>query len=1136
MMNVIVVSVEDGQAEHHPRTALLRAAGYRVIEAASNEEACRLASKESSMMLLLREESDERFRIMADSAPALIWMNGLDGCEFVNQKYLRFLGVKDVEVRGYDWAQFIHPDDRKGYVTAYLEAVVERRLFEATFRFRRHDGEYRWMKSVGTPRFGADGAYMGYVGSTLDFNEIKAPDQEPKKADTVQTIQVLTADDSPSVFLRYGVAALCAASAVLMRWLLDPYLGSYLPLATIFGFVGIAAWYAGWGPALFTVTVSYLAANWLFIEPKYELSFPVKELWGLSMYLFSTLVLIGVGEAMRHAQRQARLNAAIAVESRQKVEAEMSVRKHAEETLRESELKFRTLTEVSPQVVWMTDTAGHITYLNPYWVTYTGLALEQMQQLPPGTPLHADDHESVMAAWARSLQTGEPFSVEQRLQSRDGSYRWFLGRGTPVRNERGEIERWIGIYVDIDERKRVEENLRESEERFRTLAEAVPSFLFETDAAGWNTWTSDAWCRFTGQTLEQVTGHGWAEALHPEDRAANIERWTACMRDGLVFESKQQLRRTDGSYAWVIARALPVHDRQGTIVRWVGSVTDVDAIVRAEERLRESEERYRSLNTVITDVPWVTDASGAFINSQSAWEAYTGQSWEEHRGYGWTNVLHPEDRERVQAIWLRACNTRTLYESHGRLWHAPTQQWRYYVARATSLLNADGSVREWVGSCTDVHDQTMAEQALREAQDHLQRWNVELEQAVNVKTAELQQSQERLRALATELNLAEQRERSRLATQLHDHLQQTLVLGKIKLGQGKRLAESVPACAKVITETDEVLSEALLYTRSLVNDLSPPVLRDHGLPAGLKWLGDYMKKHDVAVTVHVPEREDLNLPDDQAVLLFQSVRELLINSVKHAGTGYATVTLAQQDGHLEIEVSDEGAGFDLAAAAAAAAETPNGGLSSKFGLFSIRERMKALGGRFEIESAPGKGTTATLTLPLGGRSGLSSLSGRSSPSGDQGSGRSRLSGDRTDQTDLIPHSPLSSTRVRVLLVDDHAMVRQGLRTVLESYADIEVIGEASNGEEALALAAQSHPTLVVMDINMPKMNGIEATEKIKARYPYIVVIGLSVNVGSDSSDAMRKAGAATLLTKEAAVDELYKTIQQALKREERLFC
>ena len=220
---------------------------------------------------------------------------------------------------------------------------------------------------------------------------------------------------------------------------------------------------------------------------------------------------------------------------------------------------------------------------------------------------------------------------------------------------------------------------------------------------------------------------------------------------------------------------------------------------------------------------------------------------------------------------------------------------------------------------------------------------------------------QQLRAMATELNLAEQQERKRLASELHDHLQHLLVLGKIKIGQGKRYAPPVPLLMEAMQQVDEVLSDALRYTRTLVAELSPSVLRDLGLPAALKWLGEYMQKLSLTVTVTLPEQLQLTLPEDQAMLLFQSVRELLINASKYAGTGAAAVTLDYRDDQLRISVRDEGVGFDVTTAAAG---TEPGGSSSKFGLFSIRERMQALGGSFEIESVPGQGVTATLTLPL----------------------------------------------------------------------------------------------------------------------------------------------------------------------------
>jgi signal transduction histidine kinase len=217
------------------------------------------------------------------------------------------------------------------------------------------------------------------------------------------------------------------------------------------------------------------------------------------------------------------------------------------------------------------------------------------------------------------------------------------------------------------------------------------------------------------------------------------------------------------------------------------------------------------------------------------------------------------------------------------------------------------------------------------------------------------------------VNLAEQRERKRLATELHDHLQQMLVVGKLTIGHGKRYASSMPQCSAVLKKVDDILSEALTYSRTLVGELCPPVLHHHGLAAGLTWLAEYMKKHHLAVTVLVPDNQDIPLSEAHRIMLFQSVRELLINASKHAGTGTAAVCMEQLTNHLRVSVSDQGNGFDLEAEVAWA-RTSNDCLSSKFGLFSIQERMLAMGGSFDLQSSPGHGTVATLTLPLNGPS------------------------------------------------------------------------------------------------------------------------------------------------------------------------
>jgi signal transduction histidine kinase len=366
----------------------------------------------------------------------------------------------------------------------------------------------------------------------------------------------------------------------------------------------------------------------------------------------------------------------------------------------------------------------------------------------------------------------------------------------------------------------------------------------------------------------------------------------------------------------------------------------------------------------------------------------------------------------------------------------------------------------------------------------------------------LLEKQRQLRSLASELILSEQRQRKHLATELHDYMAQLMVLGGLKISHiQSRLRAPDPFLINSLGEIEDIFSRSLAYTRTLMAELSPPVLHELGLPAALQWLAQDMVKHGLNVELRLSPGS-LSLRDDQHVLLYQSIRELLINIVKHAKTSRASLSLSIEGmNQLHIVIADQGSGFDVESLAARPAGV-------HFGLFSIRERMEAMGGSFQLDSAPGRGTTITLTLPL---------------STDEEPAQAQTAMNSRDRLHVEPVPKVSGVH-RVLLVDDHVIIRQGLRTILEGYDDMSVIAEAGNGVEAVSLAAEMRPDTIVMDINMPKMDGIEATKQIKAVQPDAIVIGLSVNTSPQIVEAMTLAGASAFLSKEAAADKLYDTI------------
>ncbi len=241
----------------------------------------------------------------------------------------------------------------------------------------------------------------------------------------------------------------------------------------------------------------------------------------------------------------------------------------------------------------------------------------------------------------------------------------------------------------------------------------------------------------------------------------------------------------------------------------------------------------------------------------------------------------------------------------------------------------------------------------KQAAEELKALNEQLEYRVAERTAVAERRTEQLRRLAAELTLAEQRERGRLAQVLHDGLQQTLVAAKFSLsliGQGGDVQQETKAVA-------DLIDEAIETSRSLTAELSPPMFRHGGLIVSLKWLAQWFGERH-GLKVELKAREDMNgVPEEVIILLFQSVRELLFNVVKHSGIKAARVDVTERNNWITVSIKDEGKGFDPRQLRA------EGGSSSGFGLFSISERLSFLGGQMEIHSAPGKGSRFDLVIP-----------------------------------------------------------------------------------------------------------------------------------------------------------------------------
>ncbi len=533
---------------------------------------------------------------------------------------------------------------------------------------------------------------------------------------------------------------------------------------------------------------------------------------------------------------------------------------------------------------------------------------------------------------------------------------------------------------------------------------------------------------------------------------------------------------------------------------WRRDITDRK---NSEADLRERADRYRNALNLMNEAfglcETVTDSSGApldyrFLEVNQAFGALTGILPEAALGRTLTELL-----PRVKDQWLECFRRASLTGEPVRFESQDTLKDRWYEVFAYPV-----GAGHLAHLFFDVSETKKKEIVLQQHEQTLRELNENLEQRVAERTDLAERRAFELRQLVEELGHAEQRMRMNLAQTLHDHLQQLLVAAKFRL-RGLPYSETPSELVDKTRQAEGLINEAIEEARSLAVDLSPPVLQERGLAAGLEWLCRRLEeKYDLKVRLRTEAGSEPGT-EDMKMFLFQAARELLLNVVNHAEVRRAEMSLERlTPGYLCLTVKDEGAGFD---ASKVIVRSPTG-----FGLFNIQQRLELLGGSVEIHSDPGRGCEVSLTAPV--------PPDRVAPP--------RILMPRDHQAGELDQQGTSSadTRIRVMIVDDHEILREGLANLLESNSQIKVVGAAGDGAVAVEVARTLRPDVILMDITMPTMNGIEATRSIKSELPDCRIIALSMNEREDMEQAMRDAGATAYVSKDVPWDELNSVIQR----------
>ncbi len=574
--------------------------------------------------------------------------------------------------------------------------------------------------------------------------------------------------------------------------------------------------------------------------------------------------------------------------------------------------------------------------------------------------------------------------------------------------------------------------------------------------------------------------------------------------DALRQEAEQRLRKhqmTDPSHLGAEDLRNLIHELE---VHQAELEVQNEELRRTQTQLAEAHKGYEDLYE-FAPVGYLTlDSDGRIERANLTAAKLCGVDRRGLVGQRMEKLMAREDRDACYVFLREMAGNRASRSRDLRIRDSEGQT-RWVNMTVSALTPAGDKAGGLRVTLSDISECKAAEAALRQSKEQMRELAGSLERRVAERTA-------RLQSLAAQLSQAEQRERHRLAKILHDHLQQLLVGAKYSLDILRRQAVDEDQ-EQLVQRVDDLLDESVTTSRSLTAEMSPPILYEGTMRQVLEWLAQWMRDTH-GLSVHLAVDEEANVQEeDFRVLIFGIVRELLLNTVKHAGVSAAAVRMTRADGdRVQVVVEDDGAGFD-----------PNNMQPDEaggFGLFGIRQRLAALAGRIEIDSAPDHGTRITLIVPAD----LQTAVTADAVLPERPDRKTHVTGQAVDTTE----TPARET-IRVLLADDHTVVRDGLAKLLQLQPGIDVVGRAADGIEARDMAFRLRPDVVVMDVSMPGLSGMDATRQILAERPGTCVIGLSMHTERDIATAMRESGAVGYLAKSTPPEALIAEIRRCAK-------
>jgi PAS domain S-box-containing protein len=718
-------------------------------------------------------DNETVFQQLADYFPQLMWIANPDGWIYwYNRQWYHYTGTTPEQMRGWGWQSVHDPDVLQDVMTRWQSAITTEQPFEMTFPLRGADGVFRCFLTRIVPIKDNDGRVIRWFGTNTDVSEQvemkQLLNEEAKKKQALIEFQQLIASSKESTLYEHIVngclRVVNTADAAVVELLDGDVLVYKAASGRLAQFTSLTLKHNG------SLSGSAIKTNTPLISEDTELDSRVDLASCRKVGIRSMVVLpiMRLGEAvgvlkLASSQPNSFSNNDVALGQLMVsvISSAFSNMAEAEALLKakNSDDRFKQVLNVLPGMFWITGAAGQCEFVSEQWMAYTGQHFNDSMGMGWLDVIHQEDQPRTIACWMEAVQAQRLYEIEYRFRMKDGQYRWFFSRAYPIFDEHKHVTHWYGSCTDIHDRKLAENALKESEWRFRFIADAAPLMIWMVDTTGNLTYCNKTMHDFVGPSID--IANTWKKAIHPEDKPWVTEQLSKCLKQRIAFEVEFRVRHSSGDYFWLLLVGVPRYNEYGDFLGLVGSGINVNDRKIAEKALEKAKTEFQEMAFEreailgqLSEGVIITDQQGKiiFVNDAAAsLHGYAKLGVSPERYAETYNLLtldglpHPvEQLPLYRAIY----NHETVLNARWRIKRPSDGSEIIALGNAKPVHRPDGSL---IGAVLVIQDDTERqayEQALRASELALQQLNEALEQRVVERTAQLQAINKELEAFS----------------------------------------------------------------------------------------------------------------------------------------------------------------------------------------------------------------------------------------------------------------------------------------------------------------------------------------------------------------------------------------------------